>query len=287
MNLGMRKIIRTRSPFLGDNVSVDQINTGEAMTALLEVMARLRNPVDGCPWDLEQDFETIIPYTIEEAYEVAQAITTQDMPGLVDELGDLLFQIVFYAQLGRERRLFNFADVAQSITNKMIRRHPHVFGDADAADVEGKWESIKAQERRIRGEPERRSALDGVAMERAPLKRAFAMQKRAARLGFDWPHVDAVVDKLDEEAQELRASVTASDDVGAEAELGDVLFTAVNIARHLGVDPEVALMKANTRFEQRFRAMEAASTQSGGLGALDGAEQEVLWQAAKHETAEQ
>ncbi|MBT6274882.1 MAG: nucleoside triphosphate pyrophosphohydrolase, partial [Chromatiales bacterium] len=240
------------------------------MTALLEVMARLRNPVDGCPWDLEQDFETIIPYTIEEAYEVAQAITTQDMPGLVDELGDLLFQIVFYAQLGRERRLFNFADVAQSITNKMIRRHPHVFGDADAADVEGKWESIKAQERRIRGEPERRSALDGVAMERAPLKRAFAMQKRAARLGFDWPHVDAVVDKLDEEAQELRASVTASDDVGAEAELGDVLFTAVNIARHLGVDPEVALMKANTRFEQRFRAMEAASTQSGGLGALDG-----------------
>ena len=266
---------------------------------LLEVMARLRDPAGGCPWDLEQSFETIAPYTVEEAYEVAEAIRQRDMAALRDELGDLLLQVVFHARMAEEDGCFDFDAVARGIAEKMIRRHPHVFGD-DETDVRTSttaqkkaWEAQKADEREARAAAEGRtpSALDGVALALPDLLRAEKLQKRAARVGFDWPAPGPVFDKVLEEVAELReaASPEASDpaDPAAAAsaiagELGDLLFACVNLARHLGVDPEAALGAANAKFTARFHHVEAALAASGrraddiGLAELD-----RLWEEAK------
>ena len=230
---------------------------------LLEVMRRLRDPESGCPWDVEQDFSSIAPYTIEEAYEVADAIERDDMQDLRDELGDLLLQGVFHARMAEEAGHFNFDDVAVAISEKMIRRHPHVFGnDAErAAGVqEGSWEQIKEAERT---EDADSSALAGVAKALPALKRAQLLGKRAGRVGFDWPDRKGVRDKIHEELDELEEAVGTRDAADMEEEFGDVLFAVVNMARHLGIDPEKALTAANYKFERRFRDMEHAVTADG------------------------
>ena len=263
---------------------------------LLEVMARLRDPAGGCPWDLEQSFETIAPYTIEEAYEVAEAIRQGDRAALRDELGDLLLQVVFHAQMAREDGSFDFDAVACGIAQKMIRRHPHVFGDdmearASATAQTRAWEAQKAGERQARAVAEGRtpSALDGVALALPALLRAEKLQKRAAQVGFDWPASTPVFDKVVEEVDELRDAASSQASEASESaesavaeELGDLLFACVNLARHLGVDPEAALRGANAKFTARFHHIEAALAQSGrsaeevGPGALD-----RLWEDAK------
>lgn len=224
---------------------------------LLEVMRALRDPEGGCPWDMEQDFSTIAPYTIEEAYEVADAIEREDFDELRSELGDLLFQVVFYAQMAGEKGYFDFDDVAGGITEKMIRRHPHVFGSEEertAGKVDGSWEEIKEQERSA--DPDG-SALAGVTRALPALKRAQKLGKRAGRVGFDWPDRGGAREKIQEEMGELEDAVGTRDASHIEEELGDVLFAVVNLARHLDVDPEKALTGANYKFERRFRAMEA------------------------------
>ncbi|MEX1147314.1 MAG: nucleoside triphosphate pyrophosphohydrolase [Sphingomonadales bacterium] len=234
---------------------------------LIAVMAALRTPGTGCPWDLEQTFETIAPYTIEEAYEVAEAIAHDDMNALSDELGDLLLQVVYHARIAEEAGHFAFADVVTAITDKMIRRHPHVFGDhvfgdARVADADAQteaWEAIKAGERADKASPNAPpSALDGVALGLPALMRAVKLQKRAARIGFDWVEVGPIVDKMREELDELADEVIASDrDLNrVEEELGDLLFVAANLARRLEIDPESALRNGNAKFERRFRAVE-------------------------------
>jgi ATP diphosphatase len=238
---------------------------------LAAIMARLRDPERGCPWDVEQDFASIAPYTIEEAYEVADAIARGDMPGLADELGDLLLQVVFHSRMAQEAGHFALADVVAGICAKMIRRHPHVFGDG--APSPG-WEAIKAAERAER-EPDP-SALAGVALALPALLRAEKLQKRAARTGFDWPDVTGVRAKIDEELAEVAA---APDAAAREEEVGDLLFAVVNLARHLGVDPETALRGANAKFERRFRAMEDRAGTDFPALSLD--EKEALWQAVK------
>lgn len=225
---------------------------------LLEVMQKLRDPKNGCPWDIEQDFSTIAPYTIEEAYEVADAIHREDFDELRSELGDLLFQIVFYAQMATERDHFDFDDVAGEITEKMVRRHPHVFGsDNERAKgkVEGSWEEIKEQERAMHADE---SALAGIAKALPALMRAQKLGKRASRVGFDWPDRKGVHLKIEEELEELEEAVGTRDAASIEDEIGDLLFAVVNLARHVGVDAETALTGANHKFERRFRSMEAA-----------------------------
>lgn len=224
---------------------------------LLEVMRKLRDPESGCPWDVAQDFSTIAPYTIEEAYEVADAIEREDFDELRSELGDLLFQVVFYAQMASEKGYFDFDEVAGGISDKMIRRHPHVFGsDGERATgkVDGSWEEIKEQERAAHGDE---SALAGVAKALPSLKRAQKLGKRASRVGFDWPDTEGVKLKIQEEMGELEEAVGTREPAKIEEELGDVLFAVVNLARHLDIDPEKALTGANSKFERRFRAMEA------------------------------
>jgi len=250
---------------------------------LLSIMARLRDPERGCPWDLEQSFATIAPHTIEEAYEVADAIERGDLPALKDELGDLLFQVVFYAQMARETGAFDFDAVVESITNKMITRHPHVFGEvtvASAAAQTTAWEAHKAAERTARAEA---SALDGVAAALPALTRAVKLQKRAARVGFDWPDAAPVVHKIGEELAELSAEIHGGGEPDrVQDEAGDLLFACVNLARHLGVDPETALRQANRKFETRFRRVEAMLAAEGrgpAEASLD--ELETLWQRAK------
>ena len=259
---------------------------------LLEIMARLRDPDGGCPWDLAQDFTTIAPYTIEEAYEVADAIDRGDMEGLREELGDLLLQVVFHAQMAREAGHFGFDDVARAISDKMERRHPHVFGDGPRGDeeaVRASWEEIKRAERTEAGEDDA-SALAGIARGLPEWQRAVKLQDRAARTGFDWPGPAPVIAKLEEELDEVRAEfaavAAAPDDADARArledELGDLLFVAANLARHARVDVGAALRRANLKFERRFRAMEALAAADGGELAgqpLDA--QEALWQRAK------
>ena len=245
-------------------------------------MAALRHPETGCPWDLEQDFSTIAPYTIEEAYEVADAIERNDIHGLRDELGDLLLQVVFHAQIATDLGHFGFDDVAGAIADKMLRRHPHVFGseaERDAGAVEGSWERIKAEEREG-GEDS--SALAGIATALPALKRAQKLGKRAAQTGFDWDDASGVRAKIDEELSEL-SEASAGGDAGAmEEELGDLLFSVVNLARHLGVDAEVALTAANRKFERRFRTMEAGIEGRGAdLGEMTLDQMENEWQAAK------
>ncbi len=257
---------------------------------LLEVMARLRDPAGGCPWDLEQSFETIAPYTIEEAYEVAEAIRLGDRAALRDELGDLLLQVVFHAQMAREDGSFDFDEVADGIAEKMIRRHPHVFAgeETDArASSPGQtraWEAQKAAERDARAQAEGRtpSALDGVALALPALLRAEKLQKRAARVGFDWPEAAPVFDKVLEEVAELREAAAEREPAAMTAELGDLLFACVNLARHLGVDPEAALRGANATFTARFRHIEAALAASGRTADEAGlAELDRLWEDAK------
>ncbi|MEM7407787.1 MAG: nucleoside triphosphate pyrophosphohydrolase [Pseudomonadota bacterium] len=254
------------------------------ITALLEVMRRLRDPDGGCPWDLEQDFASVAPYTVEEAYEVADAIARQDMADLADELGDLLLQVVFHAQMAREAGHFSFDDVVAAIVDKMIRRHPHVFGSdavVDAAAQTEAWEAIKAAERRAQFDD--KSALAGVARGLAPLTRAAKLQRRAARVGFDWPDVAGPLAKLTEETAELEAAAAELDRDAMESELGDLLFSCVNVARHLEIDPGRALAGASARFEARFRHMESRAT--AALETLDELALDALWEQAKEDGA--
>ncbi len=226
-------------------------------------MTRLRDKETGCPWDLEQDFSTIAPYTIEEAYEVADAIEREDWDELRSELGDFLFQVVFHAQMAAEKGYFDFEDVVTGINEKMLRRHPHVFGDAeerDAHSVRGRWEDIKEDERAGHDDP---SALAGVAKALPALKRAQKLGKRASRAGFDWPDRRGVQDKIREELEELEDAAGTRETELVEDELGDLLFAVVNLARHLDIDPEKALTVANYKFERRFRAMEAELLEEG------------------------
>ncbi|BAV63711.1 nucleoside triphosphate pyrophosphohydrolase [Sphingobium cloacae] len=242
---------------------------------LATVMARLRDPDTGCPWDIRQDFASIAPYTIEEAYEVADAIERNDMPALCDELGDLLLQVVFHSRMAEQARHFDLQDVIDGITAKMIRRHPHVFGDtAHREDGHAQWESIKAAERAEK-EPDP-SALAGVALAIPALLRAEKLQKRAARTGFDWPDTTGVRAKIEEELAEVEAAVSPQD---RQEEIGDLLFAVVNLARHLKVDPEVALRAANAKFERRFRQMEDMAGDAFASLSLDA--KEALWQRAK------
>lgn len=241
---------------------------------LANVMARLRDPDMGCPWDIQQDFASIAPYTIEEAYEVADAIERGDMAALCDELGDLLLQVVFHSRMAEQAGHFRLQDVIDGITAKMIRRHPHVFDDASREDGHAQWESIKAAERAEK-EPDR-SALAGVALAMPALLRAEKLQKRAARTGFDWPDTTGVIAKIEEELAEVHAAASRREQ---EEEIGDLLFAVVNLARHKGIDPEVALRAANAKFECRFRMMEGMAGDAFTDLPLDG--KEALWQRAK------
>lgn len=252
---------------------------------LLQIMSALRDPQRGCPWDLQQNFATIAPYTIEEAYEVADAIDRGDPAGLCDELGDLLFQVVFHAQMASEAGQFGFADVVAAICTKMRRRHPHVFGDAAVADAQAQsaaWEQHKRAERSERGDADR-SALAGISRGMPEWQRALKLQKRAATVGFDWPDVAPVFDKLHEEIDEVRAEFAA----GAVPErltdeIGDLLFVCVNLARHAKVDVSAALRQANAKFERRFRGMEALAAQHGTtLSSLDLEQQDAYWDRVK------
>ncbi len=245
---------------------------------LLAIMARLRDSQRGCEWDLAQDFATIAPYTIEEAYEVADAIERSDMSALKDELGDLLLQVVFHARMAEERGLFGFDDVAAAISAKMEARHPHIFGDAPdlGQSRERRWEALKAEERAAKGDA---GALDGVALALPALLRAEKLQKRAARTGFDWPDPEGPAAKLREEMTEL---AEASDEGHRFEEAGDLLFAAVNLVRAHGIAPEDALRAANLKFERRFRAMEAAAAARGvAFGSLSLDSQEELWTEVK------
>lgn len=251
--------------------------------AVLEVMARLRDPRDGCPWDVAQTFATIAPYTIEEAFEVADAIERGDMPSLREELGDLLFQVVFHARLAEEQGDFDFAAVAHGLAEKMRRRHPHVFGTAKVADANAQttaWEAHKARERVARSE----GVLDGVPVSLPALARAQKLGRRAARVGFDWVDAGAVLDKVAEESRELEAALAARERVpeAVQEELGDLLFTIANLARHLDVDAEGALRRASLKFEQRFRAVEARLAAAGRSPEQAGSEElERLWSEVK------
>lgn len=257
---------------------------GAALAELLEVMRRLRNPEGGCPWDLAQDFASIAPHTLEEAYEVADAIERGEPAGICDELGDLLFQVVFHAQLGDERRWFDFAAVAAGIAAKLRRRHPHVFGAEGPADVleqGANWERIKAAERGAGGDS---ATLGGIARTLPALSRASKLGKRAGRVGFDWPDAVGVRDKVSEELAELDAVL--ADPLGGAAgrseELGDLLFAVANWGRHLGIDPEEALRAANRKFERRFATMETAARLRGrALESLSPAEWDAFWNDAK------
>jgi MazG family protein len=253
-----------------------------SIDALLEVMRRLRAPVGGCPWDIEQTFETIAPYTIEEAYEVSDAIERKDMNDLKEELGDLLFQVVFHARLAEEQGLFNFDDVAEGMAQKLIRRHPHVFGETSARTSEEQtvaWEATKAEERKAKSKP---GLLDDVPIGLPALTRAAKLTKRAARVGFDWPDAASVLDKLDEEVAELKVELAANDTAKAKGELGDILFVLANLARKLDLEPEDALRLTNAKFVRRFGHIETRMSARGQDLATAGLEaMEALWIEAK------
>lgn len=256
---------------------------------LLRVMQRLRDPETGCPWDLRQDFQSIVPSTLEECYELAQAIEHADYPHVAEELGDVLFQVIFYSQLGAEQGLFTFEGIVDTLVEKLIRRHPHVFaggviegvvdGATTVAEVNESWETIKQQERHARAQT---SALADIPAALPALPRAQKLQKRAARHRFDWSDTAGVLEKLEEEIGELRRAmqVEASEEIAEE--MGDVLFSSVNLARHLGLDAEASLRSASRKFEARFRAMEAAAAESGRqFEQLSADEMDTLWEAAK------
>jgi ATP diphosphatase len=257
---------------------------GAAVEGLVAIMARLRDPAGGCPWDLEQDFDSIAPYTLEEAHEVAEAIARRDMPELRDELGDLLFQVVYHARMAEEAGAFRFGDVVRAISDKMVRRHPHVFGDESrdksAQQQTVDWERIKAAERAARADAA--GVLEGVALALPALTRAVKLQARAARVGFDWPDAGAVLAKIAEEAKELVEARDAGRADFVAEEYGDLMFVMANLARHLGIDAEAALRGANAKFTRRFEAIEAALAAEGRTPAQsDLAEMDALWDAAK------
>ncbi|MEW9808083.1 nucleoside triphosphate pyrophosphohydrolase [Mesorhizobium sp. ZMM04-5] len=264
---------------------------------LIEIMAALRAPGTGCPWDVEQTFSTIAPYTIEEAYEVADAIARGDMDDLREELGDLLLQVVYHAQMAEEAQEFTFGDVVEAITEKMIRRHPHVFGDEQARSAgmaKGMWERIKSEEKALKrsarvarglpAEDHGAGYLDGVPVALPALTRALKLQEKAARVGFDWTEAAPILDKIEEEIGELREALSSGDTAAAKDEFGDVLFALVNIGRHLKIDSEAALAGTNEKFRSRFHHVERAINASGrtlDTSTLD--EMEELWQQAKVE----
>lgn len=252
------------------------------LSRLLQIMARLRDPQQGCPWDLQQSFSSIAPYTIEEAYEVADAIERNQMPELCDELGDLLFQVVFHARMAEEAGHFGFDDVVAAICDKLERRHPHIFGDAERTSADGTlraWEELKRQERAASG---KQGVLDGVPQALPALTRANKLGKRAATVGFEWPDVCGALDKLEEELAELRHEVAAGNQAAMHAEIGDVLFSIVNLSRYLRVDPEQALRSSNTKFERRFAFIEQELARSGSAPHQASLEQmDVLWERAK------
>lgn len=264
---------------------------------LLTIMSMLRDPQHGCPWDLKQTFKTIVPHTLEEAYEVAEAIEQEDFDELPKELGDLLFQVVFYAQLGKEQDKFDFDKIANTMAEKLVRRHPHVFGELsnqaiNEGDIKYNWEAIKAQERAERSAT---SVLDDIPNALPALNRAYKIQKRAAHVGFDWPDVMGALDKVEEEIAELKAelSIMASNeatdkgsvkDLNKEAiadELGDLFFALTNVSRHLGLNPEQVVRGANDKFSQRFRKVEILAAQEGGLEQMTLDQMEALWQKVK------
>lgn len=251
------------------------------MLQLLEIMQRLRDPQNGCPWDIKQDFSTIAPYTIEEAYEVADAIARDNMADLKDELGDLLFQVVFHAQMAGEQGSFDFDDVHEAVCDKMLRRHPHVFADLEIKDEVHQtqvWEDYKTEERKQKGE---HSLMDGIPAGMAELQRSVKLQKRARKVGFDWDSAEPVMDKFDEELAEMRSAIASGDRDAMEDELGDLLFVATNLARKLDVDPGTALRRSNAKFERRFRAMEESVGGHEGLDAMNLDMMEELWQNTK------
>lgn len=258
-----------------------------AMQQLLEIMQALRNKETGCPWDIAQNFQSLAPYVVEEAYEVVDAIERQDFSELKSELGDLLLQVVFHAQLAKEQNLFEFKDVVSSVNEKMITRHPHVFGDAiikTEAEQTVSWEQLKKQERAEKNCTDS-SALAGISHGMPEALRALKLQKRAAAVGFDWPNVECVFDKLQEEISEIRVELES--ETGQQAlqdEIGDLLFVCVNLARHTKVDFGVALRQANRKFERRFRAMESIAAQRQiTMSQLSLTEQELLWQQVKQQ----
>jgi len=252
---------------------------------LIEIMAALRTPGSGCQWDLEQTFRTIAPYTLEEAYEVADAIARGNLDDLKDELGDLLLQVAFHARMAEEQGAFDFGDVVETVTAKLVRRHPHVFADADgktAKAVEGLWERIKLQEKADRGEAAPTGALAGVPVALPALTRALKLQNKAGKVGFDWNDPRAVLAKIREEADEIEAELDGPDTSKATAEVGDLLFAVVNLVRHLGADPEDVLRQTNLKFERRFGSIESALA-ARGKTPKDAtlAEMDALWDAAK------
>jgi nucleoside triphosphate diphosphatase len=262
------------------------------ISGLLDIMARLRTPGSGCPWDLEQDFSTIAPYTIEEAYEVADAIARGDLDDLCGELGDLLLQVVFHARMAEEQGAFSFGDVVEAITAKMIRRHPHVFADADGqlrpSDVKGAWDRIKAEEkaeRAARRPPEdasHTSLLSSVKAGQPALARAMQLQRKASSVGFDWNDPRAVLHKIREEADEIEAALDCGDAEELAGETGDLLFALVNLARHVGADPEMALRGTNAKFERRFAYIERTlAAQGRSLDSASLEEMDALWDQAK------
>ena len=273
-------------------MTTDEQMKKNALETLLGIMSRLRDPEYGCPWDMRQDFHSIVPYTIEETYELVDAIDERDFKQIREELGDVLFQVVFYAQLASEQNLFDFQDVLAGISDKLIRRHPHVFGDGEAAfrgqslsetEVKENWEQLKQAERETK---KRSGVLDDVPRALPSLSRAQKLQKRAARIGFDWPDADGVWAKVEEELTELREAISSDSQADIEAELGDVLISVVNLARHLGVDAETAARGANSRFESRFRLMEQAALEVGAELQDETLEQlETRWQSAKAKLA--
>ena len=266
------------------------INTDDAMQQLLDIMAQLRNPDGGCPWDLKQDFRSILPHTLEEAYEVADAIESDDRMQLRDELGDLLFQVVFYCQLAREEGSFEFADVAQTMSDKLIRRHPHVFGPQanglkqgatglDADQVLERWESIKQAERDAK---QQHSVLDDVPNALPAMQRSAKLQKRAANVGFDWPDLTPVLANMAEELEEVQQAFASGDKDHTLEELGDLMFACVNMARHLKQDPEQVMRAANAKFERRFRFLESQLLEAGEqLENVSLERMDAGWDAAK------
>ncbi|WP_146686745.1 nucleoside triphosphate pyrophosphohydrolase [Bradyrhizobium canariense] len=261
---------------------------------LLDIMAALRTPGSGCPWDLEQNFATIAPYTIEEAYEVADAIARNDLPDLCDELGDLLLQVVFHARMAEEQGAFSFADVVEAITRKMIRRHPHVFADKNGqlspSDVKGAWDRIKAEEKaeraakRPEGETTAKSLLSGIKAGQPALTRAMELQRKASSVGFDWNDPRAVLHKIREEADEIETALDRNDADELAGETGDLLFALVNLARHVGADPDQALRSTNTKFERRFGYIERTlAAQGRSLESASLEEMDSLWNEAKNE----
>ena len=261
----------------------------QSIQQLIEIMRALRDPKSGCPWDLQQDFQSLIPYTIEEAYEVADAIERNDLDDVKSELGDLLFQIIFYSQLATEQQAFDFNDVAQAISDKLTRRHPHVFADVkikNAEDQTKEWERLKQQERKDKaGESiSTLSHLDDVSRTLPSLMRAEKLQKRAAREGFDWPNIKGVVAKIYEELEEVQQELDAEeqDHLRIEDEIGDLFFSCINLSRRTGVDAEQSLRKANLKFERRFRSLEKiASSKDLQVNEMTTDELEIIWEEVK------